>query len=68
MKLVKSLEKSGFLVKESRKRNKNEAKEQKWGFLPMLLRTLVASILGIALAGQGVIKAGEDPIRAGENF
>ena len=29
MKLVKSLEKSGFLVKESRKRNKNEAKEQK---------------------------------------
>ena len=34
----------------------------------MLLRTLVASILGIALAGQGVIKAGEDPIRAGENF
>ena len=68
MKLVKSLEESGFLVKGSRKRNKNEVKEQKWGFLPMLLGTLVASILGIALVGQGVIKAGEDPVRAGENF
>ena len=35
----------------------------------MLLETLGASILGNALAGQGVIRvAGEDTIRAGENF
>ena len=33
----------------------------------MLLRTLT-SLLGSAFAGKGVIKAGEDEIRAGENF
>ena len=33
----------------------------------MLLATLVASLLS-ALAGRGVIRAGEDTIRAGEKF
>ena len=47
---------------------KNETKEQKGGFLSMLLGTLAASILGNALAGRGVIRAGEGAIRAGENF
>ena len=32
----------------------------------MLLATLVASLLRSALAGRGVIRAGEDTIRAGE--
>ena len=47
---------------------KNEAKKQKGGFLPMLLGTLPASILGNVLAERGVIRAGEGVIRSGENF
>ena len=44
---------------------KNEAKEQKGGFLSMLLGRLGASLLGNMLAGQVLIKAGEGTIRAG---
>ena len=47
---------------------KNEAKEQKRGFLPILLGTLAASMLGSALTGRGVIKAGESAIKAIETF
>ena len=39
MKLVKSLEDSGLLIKEVSETIQNEAKEQKGGFLLMLLRT-----------------------------
>ena len=45
--------------------NKNEAKEQKGGFLSMLLGTLGASLLGKMLAGKGVMKAGQGTIRVG---
>ena len=34
----------------------------------MLLGTLAASMLGSALIGKGVIRAGGGTIRAGENF
>ena len=51
MKIVKSLEKSGLPVKGISETIKNETKEQKGGFLSMLLGTLAASILGSALAG-----------------
>ena len=68
MKIVKSLEESGLLIKGINETIKNEAKEQKGGFLPMLLGTLAASMLGSALTGRGVIRAGKDAIRAGENF
>ena len=37
-------------------------------FLPMLLETSAASMLGSALTGKGVIRAGKSTIRAGENF
>ena len=37
MKLVKSREESGLLIKEISEAGKNEAKEQKGGFLSMLL-------------------------------
>ena len=50
------------------KQLKNETKEQKGGFLTMLLGTLTASILGSALTGRGVIRAGEGTVRAGEYF
>ena len=68
MKIVKPLEESGLLVKGISETIKNEAKERKGGFLPMLLGILAASMLGSALTGRGVIRAGEGTIRAGENF
>ena len=45
------------------KQLKNEAKEQKGGFLGMLLGTLGASLLGNLLTGKGVISADEGLIR-----
>ena len=68
MKIVKSLEESGLLIKGVGKTNKNEAKEQKGGFLGMLIGTLGANLLGNLLTGKGSIRAGEQIIRAGENF
>ena len=67
MKIVKPLEESGLLIQGISETIKNEAKEQKGGFPPMLLGTLAASILGNALAGRGVIRAGEGTIRPDEN-
>ena len=68
MNIFKSLEESGLLIKDVRQTIKNEAKEQKGGFLGMLLGTVGASILGHLLTGKGTIRAGESTIRAGENF
>ena len=47
---------------------KNEWKEQKGGFLGMLLSTLCASLLGKLLTGKGTIRVGEGTNRAGERF
>ena len=66
MKIVKSLEASGLLIKGVSKTIKNEAKEQKGRFLSMLLGTLGASLLGHLLTGKGTIRASEGTIRAGE--
>ena len=68
IKIVKSLEESGLLIKGISERIKNETKEQKGEFLPMLLGTLAAGLLGSALTGKGVIRAGEGTIRAGQDF
>ena len=54
MKIVKSLEDSGLLLKKVNETIQNEAKEQKGGFFSMLLGTLVASLLGNMLAGKGI--------------
>ena len=62
---VKSLEDSILLLKGVSKTIQNEAKEQKEGFLSMLLGTLGASLLGNILAGKGIKRAGEGVIRAG---
>ena len=48
MKIVKSLEKSGLLIKGVSETIKNDAKEQKGGFWPMLIGALSASLLGNA--------------------
>ena len=50
VKIVKSLEDSGLILKGVSKTTQNEAKQQKGGFLSMLLGTLVASLLGNMLA------------------
>ena len=68
IKIVKSLEESRLLMKEISETIKNEAKEQKGRFLPAILGTLAASLLGRALIGRGVIRAGEGVIRAGQKF
>ena len=68
MKIVTSLEDSGLLIKIISETIKNEAKEQKGGFLRMLLGTLGASLLGNMLASKGVMRADEDMIRAGQDF
>ena len=69
LKIVKSLEDSGVLLKGFSETIQNEAKEQKGGFLSILLGTLGASLLGDilskGLSGKEVIRAGEGTIRAG---
>ena len=68
MKIVNSLEESSLLRKQVSETIKNTAKEQKGGFLGMLLGTLGASLLGSFLASKGVTKVGEDTIRVAHNF
>ena len=60
IKIVKSLENSGVLLKGVSETIQHEAKEQRGGLLPMLLGTSGASLLGNLLnGGKGVICAGE---------
>ena len=65
LKIVKSLEDSGFLLEGVSETIKNEAKEQKRGFLGMLLGKLGASLLGNMLAGKGFIRVGEGTTKLG---
>ena len=51
MKIIKSLEQSGLLIKSISETIKNETKERKRGFLGMLLGNLGASLLGNLLTG-----------------
>ena len=60
MKIVQALEDSNILLKGVTKTIKNETKEQKRGFLSMLLGTLGASFLGNLLAGKGIVRAGSE--------
>ena len=68
MKIVKSLEESRLLVKEINETIKKETKQQKGGFLSMLLGTIAASLLESALTGKRVMRAGEGLIRTDKNF
>ena len=65
MKIVKSLEKPGLIIKGVNETVKNKVKEQKGRFIGMLLGTLGARLLGDLLKDKGIIRAGEDTIRAG---
>ena len=55
IKIIKSLEDSGVLLKGVSETIQNKVKEQKGGFLSILLGTLGASLLGNILAGKGAI-------------
>ena len=73
MKIIKALENSGILLKGVSKAIKNETKEQRGGFLSMLLGTLGASLLSNLLSGgkesvasrakgEGIMRAGEGSV------
>ena len=67
MKIIKALEKSGILLNGVGRTIENEVKEQKGGFLSMLLGTLGTSLLGNLLTGgKGIMRAGEGIMRAGK--
>ena len=68
MKIVQALEDSNISLKGVTKTVQNEVKEQKGGFLSMLLGTLGASLLGNLLTGKGIYRAGKGKgiNRAGE--
>ena len=70
IKMVKSLEDSGSLLKGVTETVQNEVKEQKGEFLSMLLDTLGASLLGYILTGWGINRAGKGKgiNRAGEGI
>ena len=55
IKIIKSLEDSGLLLKGVTETVQNEVKEQKGGFLSMLLGTLGAGLLGNLLTRKGVM-------------
>ena len=67
IKIIEPLENSGILLKGVTKTIENETKEQRGGFLSMLLGTLGASLLGNLLSGgKGMMRAGEGIVRASE--
>ena len=54
MKILKSLEESGLLIKCASKAIQNVAKEQRGGFIGILLGTIGTNLLGNLIAGKGV--------------
>ena len=67
MKIIEALENSCILLKGVSKTIENKTKEQRGGFLSMLLGTLGASLLGNLLSGgKGIMRAGEGIVRARE--
>ena len=69
LKIIEVLEISGILLKGVAKTIENQTKEQKGGFLSMLLGTLGASLLGNLLSGgKGIVHAGEEIVHAGEGI
>ena len=67
--IVKSLEDSGLLMEGVSETIQNEAKEQKGGFLSILLGTSGASLFGNILTSKGVIakRQGRGTTRAGHD-
>ena len=68
LKIAKSLEDSGILVKVVSETIKSESKDQRGGFLSMLLSTLSVSLLSNMLSGKGVIRAEEGTTKLAMNL
>ena len=66
IKIIETLENSGILLKGVTKTIENKTKEQRGGFLSMLLGTLGASLLGNLLSEKRLARAGEGIVRASE--
>ena len=66
MKIIEALEDSGILLKGVTKTIENETKDQRGGFLSMLLGTLGATLLRNLLTGKEMVRTGERIVRAGE--
>ena len=69
MKFIEALENSGILLKRVSKTIENEIKEQRGGFLSMLLGKLGASLFincNLLTGGKGIMRAGDGIVRAGE--
>ena len=58
MKIVQALQESDILLNRVTKTIKNGTKEQKGGFLSMLLDTLGVSLLGNLLTGKEILRTG----------
>ena len=73
MNIVKSLEESGLLINIVSQRIKNKAKEQKDGLVVILGASLSGNLLmgkGVKakISRQGVVRAAQQIIRAGQDF
>ena len=68
MKVVKSLEESGLLIKGVCETTKYDAKEQERGFFGMLLGTLGANLIENLLTGKETIRASERTIKPGQDI
>ena len=67
IKIIEVLENSGILLNGVTKTIENETKEQRGGFLSMLLGTLGTSLLGNLLTGgKRMMRASDGIVRAGE--
>ena len=65
IKIAKSLEHSGLLLKGATETTQKEVREQNGRFFSILLGKLVASFLGNLLTDKGTIGAGERTVRPG---
>ena len=68
IKIVKSLEDSSILLKGVTESVQNEVKDQKGGFLSMLLGTLGANLLGNLLTGKDAFHAGKRVNKKGKGM
>ena len=66
MEIVNSLEDLGLLIEGIAQTIEYETKQQRRGFLGMLLAPLGPSLLGNMLAGKDMIRAGDVVVRASD--
>ena len=68
IKIIRSLEESGLLIKGVNKTIKNEVNKKKGGFLRILLGTLGDSLSGNLLTGKNTNRTSKGKIKAGQEF